>query len=60
MEVIAEGAETVDEIARLRSLGCDYCQGNYFSPPLPAEQLEALLEKSLAPLLPPVSLSGTV
>ncbi len=60
MEVIAEGAENADEIARLRSLGCNYCQGNYYSPPLPAEQLEAFLEKSLAPLLASVSLSGTL
>ena len=45
MEVIAEGAETADEIARLRSLGCDYCQGNYFSPPIPADELTALLDR---------------
>jgi len=45
MEVIAEGAENADEIARLRSLGCDYCQGNYFSPPIPAEELTALLDR---------------
>ncbi|WP_059017324.1 GGDEF domain-containing protein [Mycobacterium sp. M26] len=44
MEVIAEGAENADEIARLRSLGCSFCQGNYFSPPLAAEELEALLD----------------
>ena len=45
MEVIAEGAENADEIARLRELGCNYCQGNYFSPPVPAEELTALLER---------------
>ena len=45
MEVIAEGAENADEIARLRELDCNYCQGNYFSPPVPAEELTALLER---------------
>ena len=43
MEIIAEGAENADEIARLRSLGCNYCQGNYYSPPVPADELTALL-----------------
>ena len=52
MEVIAEGAETADEIETLRSLGCNFCQGNYFSPPLPADQLDAFLGKPLAALLP--------
>ena len=52
MEVIAEGAETEDEIARLRSLGANYCQGNFFSPPLPAEHFEALIERPLTSLLP--------
>ena len=45
MEIIAEGAENADEIARLRSLGCNYCQGNYYSPPVPADELTALLER---------------
>ncbi len=45
MEVIAEGAENADEIARLRELGCNYCQGNYYSPPIPADELTALLER---------------
>ena len=51
MEVIAEGAENADEIARLQSLGCDYCQGNYFSPPLTAADLEALLDPPREALL---------
>lgn len=43
MEVVAEGAENAEEIARLRSLGCTFCQGNYFSPPLTAEEIDDLL-----------------
>lgn len=51
MEVIAEGAETAEEITRLRSLGCTYCQGNYFSPPIPADEMTALLDAPREPLL---------
>ncbi len=46
LEVIAEGAETVEEVDRLRSMGCHYYQGYYFSPPVPEEQLLALLTSS--------------
>ena len=52
MEVIAEGAENSEEVAMLRSLGCNFCQGNYFSPPLPANELEALL---VAPQKPAIA-----
>ncbi|MCB0944624.1 MAG: EAL domain-containing protein, partial [Mycobacterium sp.] len=48
MEVIAEGTESEDEIARLLELGCNYYQGNFFSPPLPAEHFEALIARPLA------------
>lgn len=51
MEVIAEGAENADEIARLRELGCNYVQGNYFSPPIPADELTALLDPARHSLL---------
>ncbi|MGY4711841.1 putative bifunctional diguanylate cyclase/phosphodiesterase [Mycolicibacterium sp. CBM1] len=51
MEVVAEGAETLEEVDRLRSLGCDFCQGNYFSPPLPPEELGPFLEP-VPPTLP--------
>ena len=37
MAVIAEGIETAEEYAILKSLGCDYFQGFYFSRPQPAE-----------------------
>ncbi|MCB0941138.1 MAG: GGDEF domain-containing protein [Mycobacterium sp.] len=54
MEVIAEGTESEDEIARLLELGCNYYQGNFFSPPLPAEHFEALIARPLAAPLPTV------
>jgi diguanylate cyclase (GGDEF)-like protein len=39
LQVVAEGVENVDQEARLLKLGCDECQGHYYSRALPAEQL---------------------
>ena len=41
--VIAEGAETCEQVDLLRSLGCDQVQGYFFHKALPAEQIECLL-----------------
>ena len=41
--VIAEGAETSEQVDLLRSLGCDQVQGYFFHKALPAEQIEGLL-----------------
>lgn len=46
LEVIAEGAETVEEVDRLRSMGCNFYQGYYFSPPVTEERLLSLLAAS--------------
>jgi diguanylate cyclase (GGDEF)-like protein len=43
MDVIAEGVETSEQLAKLRSLGCEYGQGYFFSKPLPSEAIEELL-----------------
>ena len=42
--VLAEGVETPEQLARVRSLGCDLAQGNYFSKPLSSEAATELLE----------------
>lgn len=43
LEVIAEGIETGEQLARLRKLGCRYGQGNHLAPPVEAtEATEAL------------------
>jgi len=37
MQVIAEGVETREQLDMLRAMGCEYCQGYYFSKPVPPE-----------------------
>ena len=43
LQVVAEGVETAEQLAFLRGHGCDQIQGYYFSRPLAATDLEALL-----------------
>ena len=38
LEVIAEGAETETQIRYLQSLDCKFCQGYFYSRPVPADQ----------------------
>ncbi len=46
LKVIAEGVETVDQLAFLKAHKCDMLQGYLFSKPVPAEEFEALLKKT--------------
>ncbi len=43
MPVIAEGVETEEQMLTLRSMGCAYVQGYFFSKPVPAEEFEKFL-----------------
>ncbi len=43
LTVIAEGAETKEQVDLLRSLGCDQIQGYFYHKALPADDIEALL-----------------
>ena len=43
MQVVAEGAETVEQLEFLRRQGCDAYQGFHFSKPLPPDDMERLL-----------------
>jgi diguanylate cyclase (GGDEF)-like protein len=42
-QVIAEGVETAEHLAILRSLGCEYGQGYFFAKPLAPEEVDILL-----------------
>ena len=46
--VIAEGVETVDQLAFLKTHGCDEGQGNYFSRPMVAQQFAKILETGIS------------
>jgi diguanylate cyclase (GGDEF)-like protein/PAS domain S-box-containing protein len=43
--VVAEGVETLEQLAYLRSHRCDLMQGNYYSPPLPNAAFVALMRE---------------
>ena len=45
--VVAEGAETQNQIKLLREASCDIVQGFYFSRPLPKEEFETLIQSEL-------------
>jgi diguanylate cyclase (GGDEF)-like protein/PAS domain S-box-containing protein len=42
--IVAEGVETIEQLAFLQAHGCDEGQGYYFSRPAPANQFATLLE----------------
>ena len=44
IRLIAEGIETIEQLATLRALDCRHGQGFLFSRPLPAAELERLVE----------------
>ncbi len=46
MEVVAEGVETIEQVAQLRALGCDNGQGYYFSKPTTGKDAEVLLSNT--------------
>lgn len=48
MDTIAEGIETVDQLAQLKALKCEYGQGYYLSKPLDKEILENIIATDLA------------
>ena len=56
LKVAAEGVETTRQVGWLRTLGCDYGQGYYWSTPLPPAEIEKWLAGSWAP---PDGISGS-
>ncbi|BCM89314.1 putative signaling protein [Abditibacteriota bacterium] len=49
LTVVAEGAETAEEVVELRKLGCDLAQGYFFARPLAPEDVSALLAINTPP-----------
>lgn len=47
MKTVQEGVETKEQLERVRSLGCDYVQGYYFSKPLCKKDFEIFCKDNL-------------
>jgi EAL domain-containing protein (putative c-di-GMP-specific phosphodiesterase class I) len=45
LDVVAEGVETTDQLAMLKSMGCNCGQGFYFSKPVDAEKADRLVRE---------------
>jgi len=48
LDVVAEGVETLEQVALLKKLQCKYAQGYYFSKPLAPEEVTPLLAEDFA------------
>jgi len=56
LEVVAEGVETEDQLSFLRWQECDEIQGYLFSKPVPAAEMQAMLEEGRVLELPQLRL----
>jgi diguanylate cyclase (GGDEF)-like protein/PAS domain S-box-containing protein len=44
LKVVAEGIETIEQVEYLRSIGCEYAQGYYYSRPIPPQTIVEYVE----------------
>ncbi|MEH2121991.1 GGDEF domain-containing response regulator [Nostoc sp.] len=49
IDVIAEGVETVEQLAQLKAMKCKYAQGYFFSKPLDSKSVETLIASGIQP-----------
>ena len=49
IDVIAEGVETVEQLAQLKAMKCKYAQGYFFSKPLDSKSVEILIASGIQP-----------
>ncbi|MCC5665573.1 EAL domain-containing protein [Nostoc sp. CHAB 5784] len=49
IDVIAEGVETIEQLALLRAMKCKYAQGYLFSKPLDSKSIETLIVSGIQP-----------
>jgi diguanylate cyclase (GGDEF)-like protein/PAS domain S-box-containing protein len=45
LDIIAEGVETAEQLAWLKSAGCPKAQGYYFSPPVPWDEAQRMIQE---------------
>jgi predicted signal transduction protein with EAL and GGDEF domain len=43
LQVVAEGIASIDQLRTLQQLNCELGQGYLFSPPVPVDEIDALL-----------------
>lgn len=46
LSVVAEGVETVEQLERLREIGCECVQGYYFAKPMPVKEFELFMKEN--------------
>jgi len=44
LDVVCEGVETKEQVEFLRSVGCDYAQGYFYSKPIPMEEFSSIMK----------------
>jgi diguanylate cyclase (GGDEF)-like protein/PAS domain S-box-containing protein len=58
MEVVAEGIQSLEHVAKLRGLGCEYGQGFFFSHPVDGGEVEELITRAISDWPSPLPFSG--